>query len=298
MSDHKIISSETNDELVLARETPEQILNDDIDLLTKVQNEQAIELEGDKPLVSDETLPEQTIDMERAKLILEAAILSASEPLQLPDLRKLFHQELSSDMIRRLLDELKSDWSSRAVELTPVASGWRFRVKPEYSQFVHRMNPEKPPRYSRAVMETLAIIAYRQPATRGDVAQIRGVDVSSQIIKTLEEREWIETVGHREVPGRPALYATTKKFLDDLNLRSLEELPPLDELQMTLNITTTDNEPVTQSPNDEVKAVADQEDSETIVREGSSSEIDPVDQIEDSISNAAKETHSIPSATK
>ncbi|MES2354328.1 MAG: SMC-Scp complex subunit ScpB [Pseudomonadota bacterium] len=181
-----------------------------------------------------------TSDLVQAKLILEAALLSSSEPLQLIDLKKLFDQELSVETIRKLLDELKDDWSSRAVELTPVASGWRFRVKPEFTQFVHRMNPEKPPRYSRAVMETLAIIAYRQPATRGDIEQIRGVTVSTQIVKSLEERGWIEAVGHREVAGRPALYATTKKFLDDLNLLSLEELPSLDELQATLNLTTSD----------------------------------------------------------
>ena len=178
-------------------------------------------------------------DLTQAKLILEAALLSSSEPLQLIDLRKLFDQELSADTIRKLLDELKAEWANRALELTPVASGWRFRVRPEFARFVQRMNPEKPPRYSRAVLETLAIIVYRQPATRGDIEQIRGVQVSPQIIKTLEERGWIEAVGHREVPGRPALFGTTKRFLDDLNLRSLEELPPLDELQATLDMTTS-----------------------------------------------------------
>ena len=182
-------------------------------------------------------------DLTQAKLILEAALLSSSEPLQLTDLKKLFDQELSPDSIRKLLDELKSEWANRALELTPVASGWRFRVKPEFARFVQRMNPEKPPRYSRAVLETLAIIAYRQPATRGDIEQIRGVQVSPQIIKTLEERGWIEAVGHREVPGRPALFGTTKRFLDDLNLRSLEELPALDELQATLDMTTAESAP-------------------------------------------------------
>ena len=179
-----------------------------------------------------------TSTLTRAKLILEAALLSAGEPLGLPDLKKLFDEELSGDTLRKLLDDLRADWSDRAVELTPVASGWRFRVRPEFAGYVQRMNPEKPPRYSRAVMETLAIIAYRQPCTRGDIEQIRGVTVSTQIIKALEERVWIEAVGHKEVPGRPALYGTTKKFLDDLNLRSLEELPPLTELQATLDLTT------------------------------------------------------------
>ncbi len=201
-------------------------------------------------------------DLAQAKLILEAALLSSSEPLQLIDLKKLFDQELSSEVIRKLLEELKTDWSSRAVELTPVASGWRFRVKPEFAQFVQRMNPEKPPRYSRAVLETLAIIAYKQPATRGDIEQIRGVQVSPQIIKTLEERGWIEAVGQREVPGRPALFATTKRFLDDLNLRSLEELPPLNELQATLEMTTADDSSISVSTPD--AALADREESSRV----------------------------------
>jgi segregation and condensation protein B len=177
-------------------------------------------------------------ELKRAKLILEAALLSSSEPLALVELKRLFDRELSSETLRKLLEDLRADWSGRAVELTAVASGWRFRVRPEFAGFVQRMNPEKPPRYSRAVMETLAIIAYRQPCTRGDIEQIRGVTVSTQIIKALEERAWIEAVGHKEVPGRPALYSTTKNFLDDLNLRSLEELPPLHELQATLDMTT------------------------------------------------------------
>ena len=182
-------------------------------------------------------------DLTQAKLILEAALLSSNEPLQLSDFKKLFDQELSTEVIRKLLDELRGDWADRAVELTPVASGWRCRVKPEFARFVQRMNPEKPPRYSRAVLETLAIIAYKQPATRGDIEQIRGVTVSPQILKTLEERGWIEAVGQREVPGRPALFATTGRFLDDLNLRSLEELPALDELQATLDMTIADTLP-------------------------------------------------------
>ena len=133
-----------------------------------------------------------------------------------------------------MLDELRGEWAERSIELTTVASGWRFRVKPEYQQFLDRISSEKPPRYSRAVLETLAIIAYRQPVTRGDIEEIRGVAVSPPTLKALEERGWIETVGHRETPGRPALFATTRKFLDDLNLRSLEELPPLEELQSAL----------------------------------------------------------------
>jgi segregation and condensation protein B len=146
---------------------------------------------------------------------------------------------VDADNIRKVLVELKGEWAERSIELTAVASGWRFRVKPEYQEFVERITSEKPPRYSRAVLETLAIVAYRQPVTRGDIEDIRGVAVSPPTLKALEERGWIETVGHRETPGRPALFATTRKFLDDLNLRSLEELPPLEDLQSALEPATT-----------------------------------------------------------
>jgi segregation and condensation protein B len=143
---------------------------------------------------------------------------------------------MSHDGVRILLEEIRAEWAGRSVELSLVANGWRFRVKPEYQKYVDRLNPEKPPKYSRAVLETLAIIAYRQPVTRGDIEDIRGVAVSPGILKALEERGWIDAIGHKDVPGRPALFATTKKFLDDLNLRSLEELPPLHELQATLDM--------------------------------------------------------------
>lgn len=176
-------------------------------------------------------------ELVETKRILEAALLSASEPLQTSDLRKLFETKMSHDALRILLEEIREEWSGRSVELTMVANGWRFRVRPEYQRHLDRLNPEKPPRYSRAVLETLAIIAYRQPATRGDIEDIRGVAVSPGILKALEERGWIDVVGHKDVPGRPALFATTKKFLDDLNLRSLDELPPLAELQATLDMT-------------------------------------------------------------
>jgi segregation and condensation protein B len=174
------------------------------------------------------------IDIEHVKRVLEAALLSAPEPLTVQQLRRLFGGEVASDNIRKVLDELKDEWSARSIELTAVASGWRFRVKPEYQTFLDRIASEKPPRYSRAVLETLAIVAYRQPVTRGDIEDVRGVAVSPPTLKALEERGWIEVVGHRETPGRPAIFATTKRFLDDLNLRSLEELPPLEELQSSL----------------------------------------------------------------
>jgi segregation and condensation protein B len=171
-----------------------------------------------------------SLDLGRVKMVLEAALLTSQEPVALADLKRLFDEELSNDTLRRVLEELRADWSGRGVELVHVASGWRFRARPEYQKFLERLNPQKPPRYSRAVLETLAIIAYRQPVTRGDIEEIRGVTVSTNLIRTLEARGWIDIVGHREVPGRPALYATTRAFLDDLNLRSLDELPPLDDL--------------------------------------------------------------------
>lgn len=164
------------------------------------------------------------------KRVLETILLAQSQPLPTAELRKVFQDELHPDFLRKALDELRQDWQGRGVELVLVAEGWRFQTRPEYQVYLDRLNPERPPRYSRATLETLAIIAYRQPVTRGDIEEIRGVAVSSQIIRTLEERGWIETVGHRDVPGRPALYATTKRFLTDLNLRSLSELPPLPEV--------------------------------------------------------------------
>jgi segregation and condensation protein A len=172
-------------------------------------------------------LPDQIAEI---KGILEAALLVAGEPVPLGQLAKLFDPPLTPDTVRKLLDDLKSDWSGRKVELTQVASGWRFQGSTSVQTYLDRLSPEKPPRYSRAVMETLAIIAYQQPVTRGDIEAIRGVAVSTNVIKTLEDRQWVEAVGHRETPGRPALFATTKAFLDDLGLRSLAELPPLAEL--------------------------------------------------------------------
>ena len=171
-----------------------------------------------------------TDDLSRITNILEAALLTAGEPVSLAQLSKLFDPPLEADVVRKLLDDLRTAWSGRSVELAQVASGWRFQARPEVQSILDRLSPEKPPRYSRAVMETLAIIAYQQPVTRGDIESIRGVAVSTNIVKTLEDRQWIEIVGHRETPGQPALYATTKQFLDDLGLRSLAELPPLAEL--------------------------------------------------------------------
>ena len=163
-----------------------------------------------------------------AKRVLETALICASQPLPLRDMRVLFADELGPDTLRSLLDELTREWEGRGVELVALASGWRLQSRPEMREFLDRLNPEKPPKYSRAVLETLAIIAYRQPVTRGDIEDIRGVTVASQIIKQLEDRGWVEAIGYRESPGRPALFATTKQFLDDLGLASLEQLPLLD----------------------------------------------------------------------
>ena len=171
-----------------------------------------------------------------AKRILEAALLACSEPVSPTELKRLFEGELGVDAIRKLLAELADEWKGRSVELVSLSSGWRFQTRPEFQPYLERLFPERPPRYSRAVMETLAIIAYRQPVTRGDIEDVRGVGVSAQIIQALETRGWIDVVGHRETPGRPALYATTTKFLDDLGLRSLDELPPLEEIAKTLEL--------------------------------------------------------------
>lgn len=167
-------------------------------------------------------------NIQQMKQILEAALLTTPQPLSLDDLLKLFAGRMERATLRMLLDELKADWLDRSLELVQVATGYRFQAKAELSVFLSRLNPERQSRYSRAVMETLAIIAYRQPVTRGDIEQIRGVAVNPNVIRQLQERDWIDVVGQREVPGRPSLYATTKHFLDDLNLRSLSELPPFE----------------------------------------------------------------------
>jgi segregation and condensation protein B len=169
-------------------------------------------------------------DPNEIRQVLEAALLVAGEPVPAAQLAKLFDPALDADTVQTLLGELAQAWSSRKVELVQVASGWRFQGRRDVQPYLDRLAPERPPRYSRAVMETLAIIAYQQPVTRGDIEAIRGVAVSTNVIKTLEDRQWVEVVGHRETPGRPALYATTKSFLDDLGLTSVAELPPLAEL--------------------------------------------------------------------
>lgn len=170
----------------------------------------------------------------KTRQILEAALLTTQEPLPVSELRKLFNNELSAAVLANLLEEVREQWRDSGIELVTVASGWRFQTKAEMQPYLERLTPQKAPRYSRAILETLAIIAYRQPVTRGDIEEIRGVGVSSAILKTLMTRGWIEAVGHRNVPGKPELFATTAHFLDDLNLRSIEELPPLEDMKSLL----------------------------------------------------------------
>jgi len=176
------------------------------------------------------------MNTQEAKIVLETALICAQEPLKVGDLRKLFADAISADTVKSLLEDLRGEWSGRGVELVALASGWRFQSRPAMRSFLDRLHPEKPPKYSRAVLETLAIIAYRQPVTRGDIEEIRGVTVNTQVVKQLEDRGWIEVIGHRDVPGRPALYATTKDFLDDLGLKALDQLPALTDPNAQLQI--------------------------------------------------------------
>jgi segregation and condensation protein B len=178
-------------------------------------------------------------DTRKLKRVLETALLTSTEPMSMSELKKLGDTSIDNMLIEAILDEISQDWQDRGVELGRVASGWRFRAKPEMQQYLDRLNPQKPPRYSRAVLETLAIIAYHQPVTRGDIEEIRGVAVSAQILKTLETRGWVEIVGTRDAPGKPELFATTKQLLDDLNLRALQELPSLQEIGALLEQDTT-----------------------------------------------------------
>jgi len=180
---------------------------------------------------ADERLPAPIrivpMNTQEAKIVLETALLCAQQPMSIAELRRLFDEELAADTVRALLEELRQDWQGRGVQLAALASGWRFQSTPQMAPYLERLNPEKPPRYSRALLETLAIIAYRQPVTRGDIEEIRGVTVSSHLVKTLEDRGWVEVIGHKDVVGRPELLGTTQQFLDDLGLRTLSELPPL-----------------------------------------------------------------------
>jgi segregation and condensation protein B len=199
-------------------------------------SEQVVPFPQSETVSLGELLPE-TLQFKR---VLETALLTATEPLPVSELKKLSDTPLENRQLVTLLEELAQDWQGRGVELNCVASGWRFRAKPEMQPYLDRLNPQKTPRYSRAVLETLAIVAYHQPVTRGDIEEIRGVAVSSQILKTLETRGWVEVVGTRDSPGKPELFATTSRLLDDLNLRALQELPSLQEMGALLEQDTTD----------------------------------------------------------
>lgn len=201
------------------------------------------------------------MNMAEAKRVLETALICSQQPLQVKDIRVLFRESVGVDTIKTLLDELKDDWTHKGVELVSVATGWRFQSRPELREYLDRLHPEKPPRYTRATLETLAIIAYRQPVTRGDMEDIRGVTINSLLIKQLEDRGWVEVIGHREAIGRPALFATTKQFLDDLGLESLDQLPLLDSTSAESSdfglLAKALNEPKAIASSQEVISVAD-----------------------------------------
>jgi segregation and condensation protein B len=209
-----------------------------------------------------------------AKKVLETALLCAHEPLSINDMKKLYtengdgHDEVGADTIKSMLEELRDDWSGKGIEIVSLSTGWRFQSRAEMKKYLERLNPEKPPKYTRATLETLAIIAYRQPVTRGDIEEIRGVTVNSQTIKMLEDRGWIEAVGHRDVPGRPALFATTRQFLDDLGLASLDQLPPLQ--QVTPEGTQGDILPEMQALVSEVHAGPERETTDSATQPDSS----------------------------
>ena len=184
----------------------------------------------------------------QAKRVLETALLCSTQPVTVRDMRVLFDDALGADTLKVLLEELQLDWAERGLELISVATGWRFQSRPELRVYLDKLNPEKPPKYTRAVMETLAIIAYRQPVTRGDMEDIRGVTINTQILKQLEDRGWVEVIGHRESVGRPGLYATTRHFLDDLGLSSLDQLPLLNNTDGQAAILASLNSPHEDSP--------------------------------------------------
>ena len=221
-----------------------------------------------------------------AKLVIEAALLCAQEPMSIAQIRRLFDDEIGADTIKTQLEDLSLQWRGRGLRLVPLASGWRFQSSPEMAQYFLRLTPEKTPRYSRATLETLTIIAYRQPVTRGDIEEIRGVTVSSQLIKTLEERGWIEVIGHKDVLGRPALFATTKQFLNDLGLNTLNQLPEMltgngELIDGTQNVIAFDEPQVPGIPmNFEGNLIADVNSREDGIAENESTDISDVDALE------------------
>lgn len=226
--------------------------------ITRFEDAQS-ENEATLPIVSASAM-----DMALLKNVLEAALLTSQEPLSLAELKKLGDVPLENAVVEAILSQLVDEYSTRGIELNRVASGWRFRARPQMQVYIDRLNPQKAPRYSRAVMETLAIIAYRQPVTRGDIEEIRGVAVASQILKTLEARAWIEVIGTRDVPGKPELFATTQQLLDDLNLRSLHELPALEEMGSLLESQPAESQAAAPQPEDTELMISASEASATV----------------------------------
>ncbi|WP_414136839.1 SMC-Scp complex subunit ScpB [Achromobacter piechaudii] len=227
-----------------------------------------------------------------AILVLETALLCAVQPMQLSDMRKLFgdDEQFDNSKLRGLLETLQANWADGGLELVQLASGWRFQSRPHMQRYLERLSPEKPPKYSRAVMETLAIVAWRQPVTRGDIEDIRGVTVSSQIVKALEDRGWIEVIGHRDAPGRPALFGTTRQFLDDLGLRALDELPPLESAQAAAALAGLDLGEVQQLTGEGAAAPEQAADAQAIAEDAADEAVDASAQGELAVENMSEES--------
>ena len=227
-----------------------------------------------------------------AILVLETALLCAVQPMQLSDMRKLFgdDEQFDNSKLRGLLETLQANWADGGLELVQLASGWRFQSRPHMQRYLERLSPEKPPKYSRAVMETLAIVAWRQPVTRGDIEDIRGVTVSSQIVKALEDRGWIEVIGHRDAPGRPALFGTTRQFLDDLGLRALDELPPLESAQAAAALAGLDLGEVQQLTGEGAAAPEQAADAQAIAEDVADEAVDASAQGELAVENMSEES--------
>ncbi|MCE2665949.1 MAG: SMC-Scp complex subunit ScpB [Burkholderiales bacterium] len=230
----------------------------------------------------------------QAKRVLETALLCSTQPVTVRDMRVLFEDALGADTLKALLEELQLDWAERGLELVSVATGWRFQSRPELRIYLDKLNPEKPPKYTRAVMETLAIIAYRQPVTRGDMEDIRGVTINTQIIKQLEDRGWVEVIGHRESVGRPGLYATTRQFLDDLGLSSLDQLPLLSSVEGQASVLASLNPPEADASQASLSledAIEASETTETQTEEALTAEAEDLTNLAQEMPDSAKGQH-------
>lgn len=230
----------------------------------------------------------------QAKRVLETALLCSTQPVTVRDMRMLFEDALGADTLKALLEELQLDWAERGLELVSVATGWRFQSRPELRIYLDKLNPEKPPKYTRAVMETLAIIAYRQPVTRGDMEDIRGVTINTQIIKQLEDRGWVEVIGHRESVGRPGLYATTRQFLDDLGLSSLDQLPLLSSVEGQASVLASLNPPEADASQASLSledAIEASETTETQTEEALTAEAEDLTNLAQEMPDSAKGQH-------